>query len=291
MSTRQSPSRPRLDELLAAEAALGLEHDEARELKALLASEELPAREDFMRVAGLVQASFLNREPADLQKMPPHLRELLLHQAEAHFGADAARNDPGEPSTDLIAAARRRRPSRWFGASAAGWYLAAAALFLVFVVSGPLTQPPGSLADSPSLANTASQRAALLNRSETVVWQWRANDVPGYEQVSGDVVWNSELQSGVLKLTGMPPNDARATQYQLWIVDPGRDADHPIDGGVFNIPGSTTAALIPIDAKLSVEQPVAFAITAEQPGGVVVSDGPLLIVASASGAGRPGTTG
>jgi len=38
--------------------------------------------------------------------------------------------------------------------------------------------------------------------------------------------------------------------------------------------------IIPIDAKLDVLDPEAFAITREQPGGVVVSNGPLLMVAT-----------
>ena len=38
--------------------------------------------------------------------------------------------------------------------------------------------------------------------------------------------------------------------------------------------------IIPIDAKLAVASPAAFAITVERPGGVVVSDGPLEVVAA-----------
>ena len=36
-----------------------------------------------------------------------------------------------------------------------------------------------------------------------------------------------------------------------------------------------------VDAKLPVEAPVPFAVTLEQAGGVVVSDGSLLLVAAA----------
>ena len=41
--------------------------------------------------------------------------------------------------------------------------------------------------------------------------------------------------------------------------------------------------VIPIDAKLRVGRPTAFAITLEKAGGVVVSDGPLLLVAAVNG--------
>ena len=74
-------------------------------------------------------------------------------------------------------------------------------------------------------------------------------------------------------------NEAARVQYQLWIVDPERDGKHPVDGGVFNV-SSTGEVIIPIQAKLRIRSPRAFAITAEQPGGVVVSAGPLLVVAA-----------
>ena len=92
------------------------------------------------------------------------------------------------------------------------------------------------------------------------------------------MVWSNERQAGFMRLSGMPPNRSSAEQYQLWIVDPSRD-EHPIDGGVFDIPAGVEEVIVPIDAKLRAEDPRAFAITLEQRGGVVVSDGPLLVVA------------
>jgi anti-sigma-K factor RskA len=72
-------------------------------------------------------------------------------------------------------------------------------------------------------------------------------------------------------LNGVPSNDPQTAQYQLWIVDPSRDPDSPVDGGVFNIPTDGSPAIIPIDAKLAIKQPQVFVITLEQPGGVVKS--------------------
>ena len=107
---------------------------------------------------------------------------------------------------------------------------------------------------------------------------WSPPDAPGFENVEGDVVWSNERQLGFMRLRGLPVNDPELRQYQLWIVDPRRDA-RPIDGGVFDIAGGKDEVIIPIDAKLDVNTPAAFAITLEQPGGVVVSDGPLLVLA------------
>ena len=72
-----------------------------------------------------------------------------------------------------------------------------------------------------------------------------------------------------MRFVGMPVNDATAEQYQLWIIDPDRD-EEPIDGGVFDIE-SSGEVVVPINAKLAVLNPAAFAITIEKPGGVVVS--------------------
>lgn len=97
----------------------------------------------------------------------------------------------------------------------------------------------------------------------------------------GSIVWDSDSQSGYMRLTALPINDADAEQYQLWIIDPKRD-EEPIDGGVFDIVNSGES-FIPINAKLGVIEPKGFAVTIEQSGGVVVSDQsrlPLLAMVS-----------
>ena len=81
-----------------------------------------------------------------------------------------------------------------------------------------------------------------------------------------------------MRLVGLAKNDPRAAQYQLWIIDPSRDK-RPVDGGVFDIT-SAGEVLVPITAKLRIDKPEGFALTREQPGGVVVSKGPLLVVAA-----------
>lgn len=153
-----------------------------------------------------------------------------------------------------------------------GW-ATAAALALVLVAT--------NLLDRDAAPTLEEARAELLaDPGGTVRLPWAAPEDPQYAQVRGDVVWNDELQQGYMLLTGMPVNDPARSQYQLWVVDPERDGN-PVDGGVFDIPAGASTVVIPIDVKLAVNDPVAFAITREQPGGVVVSKGPLLVVASA----------
>ncbi|RMG03154.1 MAG: anti-sigma factor, partial [Acidobacteria bacterium] len=64
-------------------------------------------------------------------------------------------------------------------------------------------------------------------------------------------------------------NDPSKETYQLWIVDESQK--YPIDGGLFNV-NTQGEIILPIDTRLKVEKPKMFAVTAEKPGGVVVSD-------------------
>jgi anti-sigma-K factor RskA len=95
----------------------------------------------------------------------------------------------------------------------------------------------------------------------------------------GEVLWSTRRQEGVLTLRGLRPNDPKREQYQLWIVDPKRDAKFPVDGGVFDVTSAEGTVVIPVVAKLPILGPTAFVITREQPGGVVKSQAekPVLV--------------
>ena len=79
---------------------------------------------------------------------------------------------------------------------------------------------------------------------------------------------------------GMRVNDPSVEQYQLWIFDKNRDQAFPVDGGVFDV-SSTGEVIVPISAKLHVDEPVLFAVTIEAPGGVVVSKRERIVVTAA----------
>ncbi|MEM6551487.1 MAG: anti-sigma factor [Planctomycetota bacterium] len=145
----------------------------------------------------------------------------------------------------------------------------------------PTTEPeftPLTAADFQKLLEDANTPDAI----NTAAFFQPSPDAPA--NASGEIVWLADQQRSALRLRGLEPNDPTRTQYQLWVVDPSRDAKHPVDGGVFDITeGDTT--LITLDAKLRIDRPTVFAITREQPGGVVVSDGPMLLVAQVTPSG------
>ena len=133
------------------------------------------------------------------------------------------------------------------------------------VVVLALTIPRGQPAISPS------QAADQLRAHTTDLVDLPFAGVGEFPDATGRVIWSDAGQQGFMTLGGISANNPSKAQYQLWIVDPSRDADSPVDGGVFDIPAGSGKVVVPIQAKLAVHRPQAFLITLEQPGGVVKS--------------------
>ncbi|MBL8858335.1 MAG: anti-sigma factor [Planctomycetes bacterium] len=153
-----------------------------------------------------------------------------------------------------------------------GWAVAAALLVAFFVRENFVSAPSAGAA-----------RAALVAQATDVLQvPWKATDDPLAGAVSGDVVWSGAKQEGYMRFRGLPPNDPKVSQYQLWIFDTTRAEweARPVDGGVFDVTADAEV-VVPIRAKLEVREPKLFGVTLEAPGGVVVSKREhLLAVAS-----------
>jgi len=284
MTPSSAPDRNRLYELLADEASAALDTGDDTELTRLVRQNPGVERDEILQAAALTQIAFLRRTGG--QPMPAGLRERLVSQGEAlvlrqrgplpgqvpghvpgHLPGPRLVTTSSPPTTAKAPPAPRRS-----AVSGIGWALAAM-LAVAFVV---VRNEPAALSPGPDVTAT---RASLVSEAPDVLTlPWAPPTAAGYEGVTGDVVWSQSRQQGYLRLANMPVNDPARRQYQLWIVDPDRDKN-PVDGGVFNV-SATGEVIIPIQAKLQIRSPKAFAITAEQPGGVVVSAGPLLVVAS-----------
>jgi anti-sigma-K factor RskA len=135
---------------------------------------------------------------------------------------------------------------------------------------------------TPTPAPPANQQFEQLLAAADVVKTTMANPKNPTEIV-GDVVWSDSAQKGFVRLRGLAVNDKTREQYQLWIVASNQDAKTPVDGGVFDV-NEAGEVIIPINAKIKVEKPAAFAITAEKPGGVVVSKGEKVMALGKLGA-------
>ena len=270
MTDRNLHKSERLEELLVDQATEGLTDIQQRELDGLLDKEFETLQNEFMQTAALVQLGMLARESGSQESMPTELRDKIAAQSVAgKMPAKDAHTHRSTQSQKVTELRPTRNSSPW---SLTGWALAAALALLFVVVRND------NVMDEP----LNQQRMALLESATDVISvPWSQPEQTEYAQVSGDVVWSDARQEGFMRLSGMPANDPSRAQYQLWIVDPER-GEQPVDGGVFDIPANSNTVIIPINAKLAVDKPTVFAITREQPGGVVVSKGPLLVIATTS---------
>jgi len=238
--------RFRFEELCAGRALGDLTPDEERELAGLCNRFGLSPDAAFDLLAAAIDSEVMQNSS---ETIPDHLAKRL------HDWAD---------QTAALPAAEVIRPPRsaWrkvVGNPLTGW-LAAAAM-LVFSLFLTREKPPVSPA-----------RAEIRLRAEAAdLIERKFAGLGDLTQAAGSVIWSDELQEGYMTLSGIPVNDPGQAQYQLWIVDPSRDADAPVDGGVFDIPTDGSPVVIPVAAKLALRNPQAFVITLEQPGGVVKS--------------------
>jgi anti-sigma-K factor RskA len=205
--------------------------------------------------------------------MPAGLRSKVLSDAYHWFDAQhgPARQPAGsEPhfSPDVPA----RSFWGWFG-----WAAAAAACIALVANIWVTRFRPAEVARDVTPTPTPvrkigpeQMREQLISSAPDLI---RVNIGPGTMKdlkPAGDVVWSDAGQSGYLRLAGLPKNDPGKETYQLWIVAENQDPKTPVDGGVFDV-SSDGEVIIPIDPRVKVSNPKAFAITVEKPGGVVVS--------------------
>jgi len=258
-------------------------------------------RRDLQRAA---DAMLLAVAAADPQPLPASLRERLEREAAAFLtqgaaasaappsatpagarvGAAAATwppapaaNDGAAAPADLTRVAESRR------APAGGWWAAAACLLLalfawyrtpqsVFVpVQVAQSEHPSAVPTPPAQPTPGVDRARLLARADTLKIPLAATKDPAAGGVTGDVVWDPVAQRGYMRFVGLPHNDPGVHQYQIWIFDGDRDQRYPVDGGVFDVPADGGELIVPIHHVIPVHVAKAFAVTVEQPGGVVVS--------------------
>lgn len=282
------PNDERLHDLLATRAVEGLGAEEQRELAEF--ERRYPGLDDeaLDRAAAAVALAGLRVEP-----LPAALRGRLEADAESWLRGGAETPVAAPQAAEVVTL--RPRPA---AATAWGGWLAAAAAVVMAVVgwlqvdrmeqqrlelaarqdalAGTVSRLERNVAEKDAALEAlqeptpAQLLARLEGRPGTRVISWSATEDPAASGAGGAVVWNGEAQEGVMRFAGLAANDPTEWQYQLWIFDAERDERFPVDGGVFDV-RADGETLVPIKASLPVGKAVLFAITVEQPGGVVVS--------------------
>ncbi|MCE2883138.1 MAG: anti-sigma factor [Planctomycetaceae bacterium] len=213
--------------------------------------------EQFELAAAALDLADLERTADD--PMPAALASRL------HALADAL-HAPAPPAIPL----RADRPARPLSEKVA-WIAAAASITVAVASSWPV------LLDALRAAPTTSDFLATHPNSLRASWS-ATNDGHIVGAVAGEVRFDPATGDGELHIEGLAQNDPAREQYQLWIFDAGRDERFPVDGGVFDITCSGRA-VIAIRSKLAVQRPTMFAVTVERPGGAVVSERRIALVA------------
>jgi len=309
--------RLRLEELLIDRATVGLTRDELAELQALTALLDVPVDDSYDLTAAavdgavaaesqiplpenladrLIQSARSILSTAVIETSPDSDPDVFDDQSQSSFewkftspaspsanSAGASVERPGSSSPDHplsrsgagggeIPGRWRVRDSIWAGG------LATSLMLMVYLASGgpAATSPTGS-----ETRTTADLRAEFLSQPppDLVEVNWIVPD-DDLSQVNGTVVWSDDRQEGYMTFRGLPANDPEVEQYQLWIFDQSRSEAYPVDGGVFDIRSNEEESIVRIDPKLKVHEATLFAVTIEQPGGVVVSDRSRLPVLS-----------
>ena len=275
-----------MDELMLRRSTRGLTSAEVERLAELLESAPAEDRDWIDRLLGELDAE-LAVATGDDSELPAGLRASLMASAAETaraMASDRAPTTPVDPEPTVagsIGGDAPRSTERGFGATAwIGWAAAATVAFLWLGSSETL---PG---DESGVVVAPDPMAYVLSAAElpdAVRLDWTATDDPtAADGVTGEVVWSASEQRGYMRFAGLQANAPDDFQYQLWIFDAERDERFPVDGGVFDIPADGGEVIVPIDARLPVNEATLFAVTVEPPGGVVVSDRSRIAVVAAA---------
>lgn len=255
----------RMLELLADNALFGLNAEEQAELNKL--ENEFPhlaGDKSFERAAASLQIAALT----DVEPVPADLRTRLESDAVIYFSNKTEESEYADNVVEVKYESTAPTFMQWLGWALAGAACVALAANIWF--SGFAPQKEVAREEVPAAPTVVQKREALLASADSDIVKTEWSSPLKQEDLEGEVVWSDAKQEGYMTFRNLPVNDTSKETYQLWIFDENQPEATPVDGGVFDV-SNKGEAVIPINAKIMVKNPKAFAVTVEKPGGVVVS--------------------
>jgi hypothetical protein len=132
-----------------------------------------------------------------------------------------------------------------------------------------VAQPPQQATPTPTPSLVEQRLQFLASANDAAQQSWSDFDPKKPFNVEGDVAWSNAAQKGYMRFRNLPVNDKSKETYQVWIFD--ETQKNPISAGVFDV-NEAGEIIVPMDAAIKVGKPTMVGITAEKPGGVMVSD-------------------
>ena len=287
---------PVILDLIIERSTYGLSPDDQRKLDQLIQSSDNPSAvaqeiERFELSLAALEVSQITTTSADethanVSPLSPALQERIRLQSVRALETDAAADDEnrvlqrGKKSSAEVGSNRRSAFNGIFVWAVAAASLLALAMFIRqsqslepidALAKEEISHPLGPSADlvEDILPNDELMKKFLGSTPEDLLTlSWTPVD---NKNVTGEVFWSDQQQTGFMALKGLEVNDPQQKQYQVWIYDTDTKQRQPVNGGVFNVP-KKGRYVVPIAPLSPVKKAVQFSITAEQPGGVDVSE-------------------
>jgi hypothetical protein len=289
----------RLDELLADRAVQGLSEGEEVELRRLLAVAGKAEDRSFDFAAAASSSALFPHD--QLVEMPASLLAALDREGEAWCGGVHSHDDEQVAGrivhprtgrmTDVGQGHLLRTPFKRFTREYGGWLAAAACLsFGVYawnsrnapvtnvtdpgkaIVGGEVVRPIENAA--LSLRQRAMER---LNRwfntgqAPDIVPLGSATPDSGTDVAVGQVMWNAEEGTGVLKINGLDDSKASANRTYRVSVCSKNGKRVPLETGSITLHPGQKDVLVPIDSREIIRDAAAFVVSVCSPGPMGVS--------------------
>ena len=250
----------KLLDLLVLEASEKLSQQDREELNRLLDIFPEYTSDYFHKTTALAQVGFYLEDDFNNEALPQHIRKKTLYRLKKELGQSSISDHLNNFMRTLF-----YKPQ----------YAWALTIVMAIGLSFSMVQFKNYESNFRYLPLKKIVMETTAKDLIQYPWHSRTNDLG---PINGDIIWSDQGQKGFIQIAGLPMNDPNKNQYQIWIIDPLK-YEQAVDGGIFDVTRTDKAIIIPINPKLPISKAVGFAITLEQPGGVVVSSEPLLLTA------------
>jgi|UniRef100_UPI0037848501 anti-sigma-K factor RskA len=121
-------------------------------------------------------------------------------------------------------------------------------------------------AETEALKKQDSEAQLQIAKLQSKVWEYRRSEM--------SIVWDGRRSQGVIMLEKMPLAEP-GTDYQLWVVDPGKP--DPVSAGVITVDDKGSAKTV-FKTVVPVGESAKFALSVENKGGVPKNKGPIVFI-------------